>query len=168
MWSGGLYPKASAVNITDIRLELAPPAVFFVPKLDKHGLQKRRLGYWWAIEPIYILPKKGVLTRCQLVLSVCNKDGGTHVDPELEAYYARMISGADFMQIHPQNLLWKEGERPPQADQVQVAKNAHYAALRQMGFEVLRTPYFVETLGGLDIAGNEIRPPDLSSQLRHP
>jgi len=161
MWSAGLFPNASAANITDMGLELAPPAVFFVPKFDQHGLHKRRLGYWWAIEPIYILPKKGALTRCQLVLSVCNKDGGTHVDPELEAYYARMISGADFMQLHPQNLVWKDGERPPQADQIQVAKNAHYAALRQMGFEALRTPYFVEQLGGVDQAGDAIPPADV-------
>jgi hypothetical protein len=69
-----------------------------------------------------------------------------------------MISGADFMQLHPQSLVWKEGERPPEADQVQVAKNAHYAALRQMGFEVLRTPYFIEQLGGVDSDGNTIPP----------
>jgi hypothetical protein len=158
MWSGGSYPNAAVVNITALRIQLAPPAIFFVPKLDHHGLHRRRLGVWWAIEPIYILPKKGAVTRCQLVLSVCNKDGGTHVDPELEPYYERMISGADFIQLHPQSLVWKEGERPPEADQTQVARNAHYAALRQMAFEVLRTPYFIQLLGGVDPAGNEIPP----------
>jgi hypothetical protein len=145
MWSGGLQ-KATTFNITSMRIQLAPPAVFFIPKFGELGLRKRRLGVWWAIEPVYILPKKGSVTRSQLVLSVCNKDGGTHVDPELEPYYERMLSGVDFLQLHPQGLIWKEGERPPEADQIQMAKNAHYAALRQMGFEVLRTPYFIEKL----------------------
>lgn len=158
MWSGGTFPEGHRFNITAVRVQTAPPAVFFIPKLDELGLRKRRLGVWWAIEPVYRLPTKGAVTRCQLVLSVCNKDGGTHVDPELEPYYERMLSGVDFLQLDPRGLIWKEGERPPEADQIQMAKNAHYAALRQIGFEVLRTPYFIEKLGGVDPDGYEFPP----------
>lgn len=65
----------------------------FVPCLDScleiHGVRKIKFNDWW--EKIVIKDSKSNLfTRKKLVLQVSNKDGGAHVDPELDSDYAAL------------------------------------------------------------------------------
>ena len=47
---------------------------------------------WWN-EKVIIDKTGGVFTRRDLVLSLANKDGGAHVDPQLDAKYAALTRG---------------------------------------------------------------------------
>lgn len=44
---------------------------------------------WWN-ENVIVDSKKNTFNRRQLILSLCNKDGGAHVDPELDESYANL------------------------------------------------------------------------------
>jgi hypothetical protein len=92
---------------------------------------------WWGSEPAMIFHKKKI-TRKDIVLWAANKDGGAHVDDTLPADY-----------IHINNCI-QIGVNMSGADSHRVtitAKDAHFAALRQMGFEVLESPDLL-TLAG--------------------
>lgn len=86
------------------------------------------LSFWWN-QPILVL--NGLkATRKTTVLGAANKDGGAHVDLKLTPEYEQIISATWI------SMSYQDGE-PIIHDQ---ARNAHYAALRQMAFEVLSSP----------------------------
>jgi len=68
------------------------------------------------------------LTRKDLVLTVCNKDGGAHVDPKLdEVYYALSRSNS---------LGWKYIKNGIEKD---FATRPELASIRQISYEVLKS-----------------------------
>jgi hypothetical protein len=81
---------------------------------------------WWD-ETVYVLGEDTTLTRREIVLAAANKDGGAHVDSTLTPAYEKLIS---FLQVGS----W-ESSQPEWRD-----ANMHFAALRQMGFELLNSP----------------------------
>lgn len=62
----------------------------YVPRLDFNlNTKKANFKNWW--ESIVIKDSKGkTFSRKMLVLAVSNKDGGAHVDPELDMDYAAL------------------------------------------------------------------------------
>ena len=82
---------------------------------------------WW--NKIVLIDNKGnKLTRKDLVLTVCNKDGGAHVDPKLdEAYYALSRSNS---------LGWKYIKNGVKKD---FANRPELASIRQISYEVLKS-----------------------------
>ncbi|MFK3797203.1 SEC-C metal-binding domain-containing protein [Pseudomonas sp. NPDC088444] len=83
---------------------------------------------WWSAT-VFVDSSKRPLSRKDLVLSMADKDGGAHVDPELNGVYADLSRknslGALFM---------ASGE-----SQGQPIDGAERAAIRQIGHEVLKT-----------------------------
>ncbi|WBP92803.1 hypothetical protein O6072_15915 [Mycolicibacterium neoaurum] len=94
------------------------------------------LTRWWDGEPVFV--HDGVpYTRRNIVLSVAEKDGGTHVDEELEPYYRVLIAGEYAIGITG-NLTY-DGPAPfPQGVTI-YPDNAHLALIRQFAHEVLRS-----------------------------
>ena len=82
---------------------------------------------WWD-EIVLVDGKGGKLTRGDLVLKVCDKDGGAHVDLKLdEAYH-------DFSREN--SLGWKFQKDGVEQD---FAGRPELASVRQIGYEVLKS-----------------------------
>jgi hypothetical protein len=87
---------------------------------------------WWNGESIFV--HNGTqYTRKRIVLSLANKDGGAHVDEELEAYYKVLCAGEYALGITG-NLTYAGPF--PQGVAI-YADNAHLALARQFAHETL-------------------------------
>ena len=99
----------------------------YVPKLDSVARRLVPFDDWWD-EPVLKDPEGTLYSRKDLVLAVANKDGGTHVDPEIDEAYWKLSRG--------NNVGYKVavGGRP-----IQWHENPVLPSLRQIGFEILET-----------------------------
>ena len=90
------------------------------------------LQTWWRKETIIDLREgRGCLNRRDLILAAADKDGGAHVDHQLDPIYEKAQMGAG-MSVE---LVYKDNtsmELP--------FVNIHYASLRQIAYEVLNSP----------------------------
>ena len=96
--------------------ELPPNQQFNMVKFDE---------YWVA--PIFKDSKGNVFTREDLVLAIANKDGGAHIDPELEESYVDLTRN--------NSLGWIYGNDAESGP----LKDASLSAIRQIGHEVLKS-----------------------------
>jgi Helicase conserved C-terminal domain len=67
-------------------------------------------------------------TRKELVLALCNKEGGAHVDPEIEAAYEKLASSNSL------GWVYREGDGPDQ-----LLPNPVVYSMRQISHEVLES-----------------------------
>ena len=82
---------------------------------------------WW--ENIILVDKYGnTFSRKDLILSVCNKDGGAHIDPKLDKAYA------DLTRFGSAREKYFHGE-----EEKQIVTPAELATIRQIGHEVLKS-----------------------------
>ncbi|MDY0395437.1 hypothetical protein RWE15_23840 [Virgibacillus halophilus] len=109
--------------------ELDRVARYIIPFLDDGPSGKRWNTFkkWWAEDIVLVDNNKNKLTRKDLILSSSNKDGGAHVDPQLDRAYA---------ELNRKNTMgWvqvTDGKQSPVSD-------PHLASIRQIGYEVLQT-----------------------------
>jgi hypothetical protein len=101
------------------------------------GSQFRELPFddWWSSESVFVHQSVNY-TRRLICLSAANKDGGAHVDSELDEYY-RVLAAGEYMLGITRN--WECGGHPPPFLQgvTIYPKNAHFALLRQFTHEFL-------------------------------
>ena len=57
------------------------------PRLNIHEGRYVNLENWWGLKKIIVDKNKKAFTRKEIVLEVANKDGGAHVDPEINIDY---------------------------------------------------------------------------------
>lgn len=103
-----------------------PSGSKYVPKLETGKTKFTPFEQWW--NTIIFVDKDGVtISRRELILSVANKDGGSHIDPVLDEKYGKLSrhGSLNWMVVTPQ------GSKPMQAPE--------RAAVRQIAHEVLRT-----------------------------
>lgn len=84
--------------------------------------------YWWSSQGVLKDNKKKEFTRKDLVLLVANKDGGAHVDTNLDQEYAELLKFNSAGWVKIVNGV----ETPFDNDPV-------YASVRQIGHELLKT-----------------------------
>lgn len=100
----------------------------YVPFLSDTADPPREVPFedWWTA-PVSIDSAGDTLTRGQLVCAVANKDGGAHVDPELDGAYAQLT------RLHSMGVVafGPTGEHP--------IGPPHLATVRQIAHEVLKT-----------------------------
>jgi hypothetical protein len=96
--------------------------------------REMRLSDWWSKEPVFVHLNEQ-FTRRKIVLSAANKDGGAHVDVQLERYYEVLCAGEYAIGITG-NLTY-QGAPPFKQGITHYPKNAHFALIRQFGHEVL-------------------------------
>jgi hypothetical protein len=123
---------------------------------DVKGARASDFNSWWG-EVIFIDKDQSTITRRELVLSIANKDGGSHIDPVLDEKYAKLSRKG--------SLNWIEHTptggtplRPPER-----------AAIRQIAHEVLKTlrPEYqkksqvpgIRIAGVSFVPGNIVQPP---------
>lgn len=133
------YNTASEYSPTNLLAHLglvgvvsSPESTKYFPMLDDIPGYDRNIWVtfdtWWEKEIVLSDSKQNKFTRKQLVLLGSNKDGGAHIDPELDDIYAQLSRGnsVGFMSID------HVGQSQPLAD-------PHLFSIRQMGHELIRT-----------------------------
>jgi len=116
------------------KLDLTSPTPMTMIPLLKKKFSEANLSDWWDTETVFVHEGQS-FTRRKIILSVANKDGGAHVDAELEAYYEILCAGEYALGIT--GSLEYKGDPPFPQGVTQYAKNAHLALLRQFGHETL-------------------------------
>ncbi len=101
----------------------------YLPLLDDHQMGPGEwvpFSSWWSCT-VFVDNKKRRIDRKDLVLSVADQDGGTHVDPALDQTYASLT------RFNSMGWVLRKGdtERP--------MGPPHLAAVRQVTHEVLKT-----------------------------
>lgn len=122
-------PENLSTEFGIVLAELGPQGARFIAPLDA---SPRAEGIpvpfeaWWN-KPVFRDEDRNVITRSDIVLAIANQDGGAHVDPELEARYAKLSRS--------NSLGWMAktpaGEAAP--------SGPHLAALRQIAHELLKS-----------------------------
>lgn len=116
-----------------INLTSAQP-VRMLPLLGNQ-FRELTIDQWWRQEPVFVhLDEKH--PRRKIILSVANKDGGAHVDEQLEEYYEYLCAGEYAFGISGDNLKF-DGKPPFEQGVTHFAKNAHLALIRQFAHEAL-------------------------------
>jgi hypothetical protein len=119
-------------GLTVIELDPANLRQEFVPKLGRAAIKRSvSIDQWWQADIVFQDPNnKFTINRRDLVLAATNKDGGAHVDANLDPRYELIEQGAG----------WSMNVQPPNGSSIVVqATNGHLASLRQMGWEVLHS-----------------------------
>lgn len=111
----------------------SPEPIRMLPLLGNQFIELS-IEDWWSNEPVFVYNAQK-FSRRKIILSAANKDGGAHVDEELEKYYEFLCSGEYALGITG-NLEY-DGEPPfPQGVTI-YPKNAHLALIRQFAHETL-------------------------------
>ena len=105
---------------------------------------------WWEA-PIVIDAQQREISRRRLVLAVANKDGGAHVDPELEEIYAGVSRANTMGRMRNSGSGWE------------AIPGLEHASVRQIANEVLVTlepgyqPVPIDKPGHVVISGFKVR-----------
>lgn len=78
-----------------VRFKLSSSGTSFDPTLEGE-YEVTILGKWWEGPSWVILPGLGGFTRKEIVLSVADKDGGTHVDMDRNQRLKRLFANESF------------------------------------------------------------------------
>jgi hypothetical protein len=98
-----------------------------------------------------------------LVLSAAEKDGGAHVDAELEPFYEDLASGMMSLGLDASDLTYN-GPAPFDQSKAHYPANLHLAMIRQFGHEVQMAARHYDWLRRLSDRG--LSPPRISVSRR--
>jgi len=118
------------------RVDLTSLTPITMIPLLRDGFSEASIQSWRKDEPVFT-HADSVFPRKRIILSIANKDGGAHVDEELESYYEILCAGEYALGIS--GSLEYAGEPPFEQGVTQYPKNAHLALIRQFAHEVLAT-----------------------------
>lgn len=83
---------------------------------------------WWT-EPVSVLDDRSTVTRQDYVLAAANREGGGHVDPNLEPLFER------FKKDNPFGWVWEGAGKAAQP----LAGHGALASIRQIAYEITET-----------------------------
>lgn len=117
-----------------IEINLNSPVPVRTRPILGHMFHEMAIGDWWQTEPVFVHDGTSH-TRRKLILSAADKDGGAHVDADLERYYEFLCAGTYLFGLT--GSLEYNGPAPfPQGVTI-YPTNAHFALIRQFAHEVL-------------------------------
>jgi len=101
----------------------------WVPRLDMIPYKVKKLPLQRWLEKVVVIDGKDrKFTRGDLILCVCDKDGGAHIDPILEEDYADLS--------RHNSMGWKlKGRNGEEIDE----EGPHLACIRQIAHEILKS-----------------------------
>jgi hypothetical protein len=111
----------------------SPQPIRMLPLLGER-FREVSIEDWWNNETVFVHDGQRY-SRRMIILSAANKDGGAHVDGELEKYYEVLCAGEYAFGITG-NLEYA-GEPPFPQGITQHPKNAHLALIRQFAHETV-------------------------------
>jgi hypothetical protein len=132
-WKDFLAHKLDLSSLQPIRM---------VPLLGDRFIELQ-LDEWWNNETVFIHDRVEYSRRL-IILSAAEKDGGAHVDEELEHYYQVLCSGEYAIGITGD--LQFDGEAPFPQGVTLYPTNAHLALIRQFAHEVLVSSSYYDWL----------------------
>ena len=136
------HAAADIPSLYLVHLKAAVPEVrcWAEPLLDtNYGVHLLDFATWWDVEVVIDLKQgHGSLTRRKLTLEAANTDGGAHVAEKLEARYKKAQEGAGISI----EVDFKGGPTKKAT-----FRDIHYASLRQIGYEVLKSPAILALAG---------------------
>ena len=98
--------------------------------LDDAGVSKEMEFEDWWNEDVFIMKgqngEKTSFSRKDIILTVANQDGGAHIDPEIEATYAKLSRHNLLGDLRGEGATWE------------VYKNPERATIRQITHELLK------------------------------
>ena len=103
---------------------------------------------WWNIEEVFVYSTRKY-TRKKIILTAANKDGGAHVDEELDKFYEALSEGENGFSMDGSKLEYN-GTPPFDLSTQQYAKNAHLALIRQFAHEFLAAVRHFDWTGGIE------------------
>ncbi len=122
------YDKRNILSFSGlIEVSVSDRKASYHPLFDRMPQFQRKSNFddWWYA--VVFADSKGIeITRCDLVLSIANRDGGAHVDPTLNEAYAR-LSRQEFLGLR---ATW-------QGKDLGELRGAEHAAIRQISHEIL-------------------------------
>lgn len=125
------------------QLDLSSPSpIRMLPLLGDRFIELS-IEDWWSKEPVFTY-RAQEYSRKMIILSAADKDGGTHVDKELEKYYEFLCAGE--YAIGVTGNLEYNGEPPFPQGLTQYPKNAHLALIRQFAHEALKSVSYFDWL----------------------
>lgn len=109
-------------------IHLGPGDAKYIPPLDDLPWEWKRAGFdeYWN-NPVFIDKNKNSFSRKDLVCAVTNKDGGAHVDPNLNDKYTALTRHNSL------GWMYESGNNKSPI------KGVELAAIRQIAHEVLKT-----------------------------
>lgn len=135
MTSVDTTPITSAVTIWDGLSVLPPmPQSAFPAFLRSMKLTKIPLPDWW--QQIVMAENRLRVTRRQIVLMAANKDGGAHVDEDLNDTEQLLKRG-----------MWRQATYTPSGIVEEALSNQHMIGLRRFGFEILHSEELMALAG---------------------
>lgn len=112
-----------------VSIQIHNEKITYVPRLDNtpFNIQKVEFGQWWS--GVVIVDKNRTqFNRSDLILKMCNQDGGAHVDPKLNNKYAALSRS--------NSVGWKlESSNGSEED----LKGIELASVRQICHEMLKS-----------------------------
>ena len=98
-------------------------------QVDPNAVTYLRVNKWWN-QIVFVFSPGVSLTRREIALVAANQDGGAHVDRELDRKYSRLVDEGGL------GFFFTRRVDDPQPFKF---SNVHFAALRQMTYEVLNS-----------------------------
>ena len=117
------------------QINMTSPQLVKTSPLLGNKFKELTIDQWWRQEPVFVHIGESHPRR-KIILSVANKDGGAHVDEELEEYYEYLCAGEYAVGISIDNLK-VVGGTPFEQGVTHYANNAHLALIRQFAHEAL-------------------------------
>jgi len=112
-----------------VSLKVSEKGAIYAPRLGESPsgkiFRKVPFDYWWS-EVVIVDKSRSSFSRSDIVLSVAHKDGGAHIDPKLEEFYADLT--------RKNSMGWffeKTGALPESLKEIELA------SIRQIAYEVL-------------------------------
>ena len=121
------------MGLVYMRLELVGGGSEYLPFLDDVLPDVERVdsfNNWWT-EVVIKDKNHNLFTRKDIVLSVCNKEGGTHIDPKLDTKFENLLRN-NSINWHVRS---NDGIKPFGRESEQLVM----ASIRQIGHEILKT-----------------------------
>jgi hypothetical protein len=121
---------APTLGLILIRTSVNPTFVKFIPALDSREKYKKikvSFDKWW--DKIVLTDKENnKFRRIDIILSVANKDGGVHVDPQLDKSYGELTRKKTLgLKFVINNYVKEHGIEPI------------FASIRQISHEILKS-----------------------------
>jgi hypothetical protein len=92
---------------------------------------------WWE-QIVFIFGPNETLTRAEIALGAANQDVGAHVDQQLDQKYERLVKAGGL------NFAFTRSLNDPEPFRF---SNVHFAALRQMAYEILSSRELLNLAG---------------------
>jgi hypothetical protein len=132
-------PRNVATTLGLLGFGFAPSGISFIPLLGSAwNTRQVPFAVWWERTVTHVPGRSLNLSRRDYVLGLANREGGAHVDPVLDPFYAALR--------YDNALGFGQGPGGPEPEGRPLNNDPAMAAVRQIAYELVRTIESAPTL----------------------